>query len=209
MDRPDSPAQFYFPVVIVVASLLVSNLQVFGVATMAAIACWLIALVQGANWNDQQQVVMPISLIYLTAFSAWLGSRQVHLTLLWLQNSYTRARNLLDQLRDERASLAHTLKMLEDAYDRIAKMNYALIEAQSVAEDARRIKAEFAANVSHELRTPINIITGFSETMANAPETYVGVTWVPALRSDIEQIYQSSRHQIIHSAKRSWRFSSG
>lgn len=191
---PESPAQFYFPVVIVVASLLVSNLQVFGVATIAALACWVIALTHGTDWNDQQQVMMPILLIYLTAFGAWLGSRQVHLTLLWLQNSYTRARDLLDQLRDERASLAHTLKMLEDAYDRIAKMNYALIEAQSVAEDARRIKAEFAANVSHELRTPINIITGFSETMANAPETYTGVTWSPALRSDVEQIYHSSRH---------------
>ncbi len=191
---PASSAQFYFPVVIVVSSLLVSNFQVFGVATGASLLCWLIGVAQGAEPFDQNQIGMPILLIYLTAFAAWLGSRQVHLTVLWLQNSYTRARDLLDQLRGERASLAHTLKMLEDAYDRIEKMNYALIEAQSAAEQARRIKSEFAANVSHELRTPINIIIGFSETMANAPETYAGVTWSQALRSDIEQIYQSSRH---------------
>ncbi|MBI5653751.1 MAG: response regulator [Chloroflexi bacterium] len=191
---PESLAQFYFPLVVVVSSLLVSNFLVFGVATVAASVSWLIALAQGADALDQHQVILPILLIYLTAFGAWLGSRQVHLSLLWLQSSYTRARSLLDQLRDERASLAHTLKMLEEAYVRIEKMNYALIEAQSAAEHARRIKAEFAANVSHELRTPINIIIGFSETMANAPETYAGVAWSPALRSDIEQIYQSSRH---------------
>lgn len=191
---PASPAQYYFPVVVIVSSLLVTNFQVFGVATGAALLCGFIGVMQGADPFDQNQIVIPVLLIYLTAFAAWLGSRQVHLTVLWLQNSYTRARDLLDQLRDERASLARTLKMLEEAYDRIEKMNYALIEAQSAAEQARQVKAEFAANVSHELRTPINIITGFSETMANAPETYAGVTWSQALRSDVEQIYQSSRH---------------
>jgi signal transduction histidine kinase/CheY-like chemotaxis protein len=192
--EPSSPAQYYFPIVVVISSVLVSNVQLFGVATLAALTCGFIGVAQGADPFEQNQIVMPILIIYLTAFAAWLGSRQVNLSLLWLQNSYTRARDLLDQLRGERASLARTLKMLEDAYDRIEKMNYALIEAQSVAEQARQIKAEFAANVSHELRTPINIITGFSETMANAPETYSDVAWSPALRSDIEQIYQSSKH---------------
>ena len=189
-----TPAQYYFPIVVVISSVLVSYWQLFGVATLTATVCGILGIVQGADTFEQNQIVMPILIIYLTAFAAWLGSRQVNLSLLWLQNSYTRARDLLDQLRGERASLARTLKMLEDAYDRIEKMNYALIEAQSVAEQARQIKAEFAANVSHELRTPINIITGFSETMANAPETYSEVTWSPALRSDIEQIYQSSKH---------------
>ena len=30
--------------------------------------------------------------------------------------------------------------------------------------------------------------------MANAPETYQGVSWSPTLRGDVEQIYRSSRH---------------
>ena len=111
-----------------------------------------------------------------------------------MHNSYRKAERLVNELRDERMSLARVLKALEEAYVHIEKINYALIEARSMTDEARRLKAEFAANVSHELRTPLNIIIGFSETMANAPETYPGVAWSPVLRGDVEQIYQNARH---------------
>ena len=180
--------------VVVVSSLLVSSAGVFFVAALAGATLIVVARLQGADWLDAQQIITPMVVTLLTAAAAWIGSRQIRLALDWMQRNYKRANDLLRELRDERASLARTLKVLEDAYVRIEKMNYALIEARSAAENARQLKAEFAANISHELRTPLNLIIGFSETMANAPETYQGVTWSPTLRGDIEQIYQSSRH---------------
>ena len=191
---PASPAQYYFPVTVVVSSLLVSHLGVFAVATVAAASCVAVAGAHGIALTDGPQVGTPVLLIYLTALAAWLSSRQMHAALGWMQSSYAQARSLLDEVRERRMALARTVKALEEAYQRIERMNYALIEARSVAEEARQLKAEFAANVSHELRTPLNIILGFSETMANAPETYAGVTWTPALRGDVEQVYRSSRH---------------
>lgn len=191
---PESVAQFFYPVVIVACSALVSGWNVFSVAGLASGALLVVAQAQGTPLLDADRVTIPVALNFLTAGAAWLGAHQMNMALAWMQSSYTRANDLLEQLRDERQHLAMTVKMLEDAHYRITKLNYSLIEARSAAEEARRLKAEFAANISHELRTPLNMIIGFSETMANAPETYRGVGWTPTLRGDIEQIYRSSRH---------------
>lgn len=44
-------------------------------------------------------------------------------------------------------------------------------KAKEVSEAANKAKSVFLANMSHELRTPLNSILGFSQIMANSPET--------------------------------------
>ena len=191
---PETPAQYFFPVAIVVSSLMVSSIGVFAVATIASITCAAMARAHGASWFDPQEIVTPITLIYLTALAGWLNARHVNIALDSTETAYVRARDLLEQLRDERMKLARTLKSLEDAYVRIEKMNYALIEAHRVAEEARRFKAEFVANVSHELRTPLNLIIGFTEMMTAAPESYGDVPLPAAYRGDMMATYRNARH---------------
>ncbi len=193
-SAPESSAQYFMPLVIVVSSLLVSSRGVYAVAAVVAAVCVAIALAQGADWLDPAQVLTPVTLVGLTALAAWLNSRHVALALEYMESSYVRTRDLLEQLRDERMMLARTHKSLEEAYVRIEKMNYALIEAHRVAEEARRFKSEFVANVSHELRTPLNLIIGFTEMMATAPESYGGVALPGAYRGDVMAAYRNARH---------------
>lgn len=191
---PTGRAQDYYAIAVVLSSLLMPSAGVFVTTGAASALCLALARQAGISWLDERQVVMPLLVTFAAALAGWLGTRQLHGALGWLQSSYTTTRDLLEQLRDERLSLATANRTLEQAYIRIDTMNRALVEARSIAEQARRLKADFAASVSHELRTPLSIIVGFSETMANAAETYRGVTWSPTLRGDVEQIYQSSRH---------------
>ncbi|MCL6431568.1 MAG: hypothetical protein K6V36_12035, partial [Anaerolineae bacterium] len=191
---PSGMGRHYYPVVVVASGLVVSHSGLFAVAAVAALVNVAVSRWQGIGLWDVERVVNPTLFIFLTAAAAYLGSRQLQVALGWTETSYNRALEMLTELRERRATLARTAKALEEAYRRIERMNYALIDARAAAEDARRLKAEFAANISHELRTPLSLIIGFSETMANAPETYGDFRWPPSLRADVEQIYRASCH---------------
>lgn len=69
------------------------------------------------------------------------------------------------------------LKELEKAYERV--------------KESEKMKAAFIQNVSHEVRTPLNIISGFSQVIAD-PELSESVEE----RQHMSQMMQKSAHQI-------------
>ena len=108
------------------------------------------------------------------------------------QRSWQHAR----EAQQRQGELQRTSKALRDMYALLERTNRELEVARREAEEAKEIKARFAANISHELRTPLNLVMGFSHTMYASPEVYGDMVWPPELRVDIHEIYAASRHLL-------------
>ena len=183
---------YLYILVVLVASTLTNPRVTWGVTFASIVLVTAIGLNMGiARWTD---VAFPITLILLTALTSWLSAQRLLVALSWTLNMTQQAQQNAEEARQHRAELARVLKSLDDAYVRLERANEALIYAQEAAARAYRFKAEFVANVSHELRTPLNLITGFSEMMVTAPESYKGTPLPSEYRGDIMAIYRSARH---------------
>ncbi len=130
-----------------------------------------------------------------TGIFGWGVSTNLISALASASYHYKQARELLEETRRHRGEISKMLKERDHANYQLERLNQMLQFARTKAEEARDDRDRFILAVSHELRSPLNFILGFSDLMANSPETYAEPqNWPPGLYDDVEQIYRSSTH---------------
>jgi signal transduction histidine kinase/CheY-like chemotaxis protein len=127
-------------------------------------------------------------------FVTWLVSRPARAALEWSWSSYLEAVVQRNLARDRQAELGRLSKSLNESYHRLEQFNLELERARRAAQEARRLKTQFAAAVSHELRTPLNLIIGFCEMMVLSPSTAYGQRLPAGFRADLDAVYRNACH---------------
>jgi signal transduction histidine kinase/CheY-like chemotaxis protein len=150
-------------------------------------------LIRLPSTDPGHSLLSPILFMWLSLLISLTAHRSLYraLDLAWIHQDY--ANRQMEEARDHRRELMHVTKALREAKEDLVRANTQLQHARSIAEEARRLKAQFAATVSHELRTPINLIVGFSEVLVNSPQSY-GEPLPSAYWTDLNTIYRNGRH---------------
>lgn len=200
-----------FVIPIIFAGALLNAEDMFGVAAISSLVSLTIGIVvlwQGSAAESGPFFVaavalirrllagsflVPIGIIALTAMASWGASRNWHTALAWVWHSYERAKANEHVARQNQAELTRVLKSLDNALYRLERANFESMLARNHAEEARRVKQQFAQNISHELRTPLNLIVSFSELMTQSPEYYGGPPPFPYMR-DLAIVHRNASH---------------
>ena len=185
-------ARYYYPLAVFVSSLLVSRSVVVFVTVFAGLVHLGVSLLLGKTLEDYNFIWGPMLLMVVTAIISWLTSRQLRTALESAQTYYARTRDMLLEIRNQRAELTQTVKALGVANTRLAKVNEELDAARQVAEQADKIKSEFLAHMSHELRTPLNAILNFTAFVSDGLMGEVNTEQVEAL----QRVTDSANHLL-------------
>ena len=184
-----------FILVIVMGGALIGPV---GVLTSACLAigiqiglAMLMPPVLGASFGLPGFVI----LVGLTALVSWLSTFGIFEALEAVEISAKNAQAHATEARQHRAELTRALKSLDLVNYQLETVNYELFQSRKIIETALQFKRKFAAQISHELLTSLNLIFGFSETIAFAQHTY-GTPLPKAYLRDVTEIHRNSRHLL-------------
>ncbi|MGQ9552629.1 MAG: hybrid sensor histidine kinase/response regulator [Anaerolineae bacterium] len=176
----------FFVLPVILAGLLVSP----SLALPLAIAAWLLL----GSGSDPESLWTARTLVLVVGSLTALLVRDYDNELVNAWRYAEERANLARELRLQQQQVRALNKALNLSNGLLKRSLGELTAAQGEAEEARRLKEQFATTVSHELRTPLNVILGFAEVIQRYPEVYGDVTWTPELRRDISEIHASARY---------------
>jgi signal transduction histidine kinase/CheY-like chemotaxis protein len=188
---PASDVAYLFILPVLFASVLLNEWSFIG-ASLIALALAL-GMVLSRPPGAASDVTLSMGTLVLVTIACWLSTRKLFVALAWVWNGYERANRNEQIARDRQGELERTLKALDEAQYRLERANYMLSLARDQAEEARRVKQQFAQTISHELRTPLNLIVGFTELMIQSPE-YYGDALPFAYGRDLQIVYRNALH---------------
>ena len=182
-----------FSVPVIFSSVLLSQGAVFLVAGLSCLLTGVVSVGMFGLPATSADVLLPMAVTVAVSMASWLSARNLYIALDWVWSGYERAHQNEQIARRGQAELRRALKASDEAAYRLERVNRQLAIARDQAEEARRLKQQFAQTISHELRTPLNLIVGFAELMIESPE-YYGGSLSPAHLHDLGVIHRNARH---------------